>query len=366
MMDPVIEEDLSRLIKSGGDLWEQLAGKSVLVTGAGGMVPFYFVAAIMALNRTVLKGRECTVLALVRNREKAEKRFSDYLSDRRFRLLVQDVCAPITVEGPVDYIIHAASQASPKYYSSDPVGTMLPNTIGTRNLLDLARQKNSAGFLFVSGGEVYGIVPDDKVPTKESDYGWLDPMNVRSCYAESKRAGETMCVSWHKQYGVPASVARLAHTYGPGLDLSDGRVFADFVRDVLAGRDIEMNSDGSATRAFCYVSEAVWGMFLVLLRGERGMAYNVCNDSACVSILELARTIASLCPPRIVVKSASSKPDGVYMRSPIIRSCLDSSLVRALGWVPRVGIRDGFARTLRSFDSVKNVEHVCEDGNPLI
>ncbi|MDD5208175.1 MAG: NAD-dependent epimerase/dehydratase family protein [Elusimicrobiales bacterium] len=349
-MNKIVQEDLQNIIKNGDFIWEQFAASRVLVTGASGLIPYYFAATLLSLNETVLKGRECRVVALVRSREKARKKFADFLDRKDLELIVQDVSGPLEIKGPVDYIIHAASQASPKYYGIDPVGTMLPNIIGTNNLLSLARDSKSKGFLFVSGGEIYGIVPDNKVPTKELDYGWLDPVNVRSCYGESKRAGETLCASWQAQYGVPTVIARLAHTYGPGLSLDDGRVFADFVRDIVEGRDIELNSDGSASRSFCYVTDAVLGMFVLLLKGERGKAYNVCNETACVSILELARTLAGLFPKKnISVKFSASNGSPGYIKSPVPKACLDSSALKALGWKPLVGIKDGFTRTVLSF-----------------
>ncbi|MFH1620269.1 MAG: NAD-dependent epimerase/dehydratase family protein [bacterium] len=349
-MHHIVREDIEGIIKTGGELWPEFAGRTVLVTGASGLIPYYLTATLLILNETRLKGRECRVAALVRNRQKAEARFAEFLNRTDFKLIVQNVSAPLEIEGPVDYIVHAASQASPKYYGTDPVGTMLPNMIGTNNLLSLARERKSRGFLFLSGGEIYGLIPAGKIPTKESDYGWLDPVSVRSCYAESKRAGETLCASWRTQYGVPAVIARLAHTYGPGLSLDDGRVFADFVRDIVEGRDIEINSDGSAARSFCYVSDAVLGLFLLLLKGERGKAYNLCNEGACVSILELARALAGLFPEKKVQVKFSGREGGSgYIKSPVSKSCLDSSELRALGWDPLVGIKDGFTRTVLSF-----------------
>lgn len=350
-MNRIIAEDVRTIIQSGAQMWEEFASSTILVAGANGLIPYYFAATLLALNDSILKGRECHVIALVRNRQKAEVRFSGLLQRTDISLLVQDVVTPVNTDRPVDYIIHSASQASPKYYGIDPIGTILPNILGTRNLLDLAYRKKSRNFLFLSGGEIYGILPEDKVPTKETDYGWLDPVNVRSCYAEGKRAGETLCAIWNKQYGVPARIARLAHTYGPGLDFNDGRVFADLVGDVVNGRDIELNSDGSAFRSFCYVSEAVTGMFLVMLKGEAGRAYNVCNESACVSIRVLAETLAGLFPEKnISVKISPAKTQSGYMKSPVTTSCLDSSLLRSLGWAPVIGIKEGFRRTVLSFN----------------
>ena len=351
-MNSIVKEDVANIIENGGDMWARFAGKTVLVTGANGLIPYYFVVTLLVLNESVLKGRECRVIGLVRNRQKAEAKFQGLLERNDFKLLVQDVTEPMNFSSPVDFMIHAASQASPKYYAEDPVGTFLPNVIGTLHLLEIAKRLQSEGFLFVSGGEIYGVVPDEKIPTKEEDYGWLDPMSVRSCYAEGKRAGETLCVAWHKQHDVPAVVARLAHTYGPGLDFKDGRVFADFVRDVVQGQDIRLSSDGSATRSFCYMTDAILGMFMVLLKGERGKAYNVCNDEACVSIRELAEMLVGLFPEKkLSVKFSGDKAPTGYMKSPISRSCIDSSRLRTLGWRPRVGIREGFRRTVLSFAS---------------
>ena len=147
------------------------------------------------------------------------------------------------------------------------------------------------------------------MPTRETEYGYLDPATVRACYGESKRMGETLCVAYHAQYGVPAKIVRPFHTYGPGMDLSDGRVFADFVADLVARRDLVMKSDGRAQRAFCYLADATVGFFTVLLRGEAGAAYNVGNPDAEVSILELARTLANLFPERGVrVVEAGRRP----------------------------------------------------------
>src|SRR5262249_53731189 len=159
-------------------------------------------------------------------------------------LIVQDVCQPVTIDGPVDYIVHAASQASPKYFGRDPVGTLSANVLGTRHLLELARQKQSRGFLYFSSAEVYGQLDPARIPAPESACGPVDPLDVRSCYAESKRMGETMCVCWAYQYGVPARIVRPFHTYGPGMALDDGRVFSDFVAAIVQERDIVLTSNG--------------------------------------------------------------------------------------------------------------------------
>ena len=266
MRNKIIEEDLLRIIK-GSDLpWSDFENKTVLITGANGFLPAYMVETLLFLNERK-NTNKTRVIGLVRNRERASSRFIHYQNRSDFELVIQDVCDPLPFRkrDKINYIVHAASQASPKYYGKDPVGTILPNIIGTHNLLNLAKDKKVKGFLFFSSSEVYGQVDSSKMPIKEDTCGFIDPMDARSCYAESKRMGETMCVSWFHQYDVPSKIIRPFHTYGPGMRLDDGRVYADFINDIVNNRDIVMKSDGSAIRAFCYVADAVTGFFTVLL-----------------------------------------------------------------------------------------------------
>lgn len=348
MRNPIVEEDLGIIASASLD-WHSFSGKTVLISGANGFLPAYMVETLLYLNEKS-EQEPVKVLALVRNIDRGRGRFSHYNGRSDLQLLAQDVCAPIEVDGPVDFIIHAASQASPKYYGKDPVGTLSANIFGTYNLLELARNKESKSFLYFSSGEVYGEVSEKNIPTNETAYGYLDPMNVRSCYAESKRMGENMCVSWFHQYKVPTKIARPFHTYGPGMRLDDGRVFADFVSNVVSSTNIEMHSDGSASRAFCYLVDATVGFFLVLLSGDNGEAYNVGNNAGEISIRDLAYLLASLFPEKgikVVLKNDIHK-DG-YLKSKIIRNCPDINKIVKLGWEPKINLQEGFKRTIKSY-----------------
>ncbi|HEX3030483.1 MAG TPA: NAD-dependent epimerase/dehydratase family protein [Clostridia bacterium] len=348
-MKPIVIEDMQK-IAAAKLPWEAFKGKTVLIAGANGFLPGYMLDTLLYLNDNALKEHPSRVIALVRNRDKAMQRFAVHKERQDFRLMVQDVCDPVAVEGNIDYIIHAASQASPKYYGKDPVGTLNSNLLGTNNLLRLANSKKVKGFLFFSSGEVYGEVKEEQIPTKEENYGYIDPMNVRSCYSEGKRAAETMCVSWFRQYGIPVKVVRPFHTYGPGMALDDGRVFADFVSDIVNGRNIVLNSDGTATRAFCYLADATTGFFTVLLKGQNGHAYNVGNDRCEISILDLAKLLLDMFPGRKleVIQNGGYSAVG-YIKSNITRACPDISKVRKLGWEPSTSIAEGFKRTVMSF-----------------
>ena len=345
-MNKIIIEDLERILNQPVP-WRLLKNKTVLVTGASGFISTYFIEMLFYLNNK--KGYDIKVIALVRDKKFAVARFSQHLSDPNFKLLVQDVCKQINIKNNIDYIIHAASQASPKIYGKDPVGTLSANILGTINTLELAKKNKTIGYLFLSSGEIYGEVDNKMIPTKETDYGYLDPINLRSCYAESKRMGENMCVSWSHQYFVPAKIARLFHTYGPGMKLKDGRVFADFVSNIVHNENIVLNSDGSAKRTFCYLSDTVTACFLILLKGKNGEVYNLGQEKE-TSIIDLANLLIGMFPEKKlkVIRKENISAEG-YIKSTISRACPDVSKLRKLGWKPIVDIKTGFKRTIISY-----------------
>jgi len=348
-LSKIVKEDIDFIIAHDLD-WNVFQDSTVLISGANGFLPAYLVEVLMRLSEE--KGKNIEIIALVRDQDRAQKRFEHHQGKKNLKFLVQDVCDPIVLptQQKVDFIVHAASQATPRLYGIDPVGTMLPNIVGTNNLLELARIKNSRGFLYFSSGEIYGETSDEQIPTREDYPGSVDPAKVRSCYGESKRAGETLCVSWHHQYGVPIKIVRLFHTYGPGMNLEDGRVFADFVSDIVHNRDIIMKSDGKQTRAFCYLADAIAGVLTVLLKGAPGEAYNVGVNKE-TSIKNLADMLVSLFPERgLAVKMRI--PDGVegQTNSKINRTCPDIFKVKTLGWTARTEITEGFRRTILSYE----------------
>jgi len=342
----IVEEDLRR-ITSAPLPWEHFFGRTVLITGANGFVPAYMLETLLHLNDSRNAG--VRIIAMVRNREKTLRKFAHLLDRQDFEIHVQDVRDPYSGPQPADFIIHAASQASPKFFGVDPVGTFEANVLGTQHMLHLAHQSHSEGFLFFSSGEVYGQPSDPTKLVSESDYGYLDPLQVRSCYAEGKRAGETLCACWHAQHGVPAKIVRLSHTYGPGMELNDGRVFADFVADIVERRNIVLKSDGSARRPFCYLADATEAYFRVLLLGVPGEAYNVGSGKQC-SMLELAETLCRFFPERgcQVVRQPREAADR-YIPSQVQGFELDLSKIRALGWEATTSIEEGFRRTVESY-----------------
>jgi nucleoside-diphosphate-sugar epimerase len=344
----IVRSDLEQ-IASGNLPWERLANKVVMVTGGGGFLASYLIKALLAIDIKHRLGLQ--VISVMRNPPTATSRLAPYLAHPNLRTVIHDIAQPLPAGFPgADYIVHSASQASPKFYGIDPIGTLTANSIGTMYLLEHAVKHHSSGFLFFSSGEVYGQPLHPELPVTESDYGYVDPMQVRSCYAESKRIGETMCAAWSQQHGLHTSVVRPFHTYGPGLALDDGRVFADFVADVVACRDIVLKSDGMAQRPFCYISDATSGFLTVLLKGETAQAYNVANPATEISMRDLAHQVSGLFPERGVgVRFEIPLANKAYLKSPIARSCPSIDKIKGLGWQPEVRIAEGFARTIQTF-----------------
>lgn len=344
----IMQSDLNQIIYA--DLpWAQLVGKTILVTGGGGFLASYLVKSLLALNE--INHLDLKVICVVRSLKSVQKRLSTYMHLPSLIVIQHDISEPLPSDFPlVDLIIHSASQASPKYYGADPAGTLKANAAGTMYLLDFAVKCKSQRFLFFSSGEVYGEPNNPDHEISEIDFGYIDPMLLRACYAESKRIGETMCVAWSRQYDLHTTVVRPFHTYGPGMALDDGRVFSDFVADVVACRDIVLKSDGLAKRPFCYIAEATLGFFTALLKGASAQAYNVANPYAEVSMKELAKTLIGLFPERgIKLKSEIFPSPHGYLQSPIERQRPSIEKISALGWTPKIRIEEGFSRTIISY-----------------
>ncbi len=344
---PIVEEDLQKIVSF--DLpWNRLFGKTVLVSGANGFVAAYMVETLLYLNETAKANIH--VVALVRNLQKAMRRLGNFADRSDLTIFVQDVRDVYRGPQPVNFIVHAASQASAKFYATDPVGTFEANVIGTQRMLEAARNSKSEGFLFLSSGDVYGRIEDTSVAMSESKYGSIDPLQIRSCYAEGKRGGETLCACSHFQFGVPAKIARLSHTYGPGMDLNDGRVFADFVSHLVRRQDIVLSSDGMASRPFCYLADATVALFTVLLKGNAGEAYNVGTDCE-TTILDLAEMLCRLFPERNcrVVRQAKDL-SATSLTAPPSAGHFDLSKIRSLGWSPSTSLEEGFLRTVKSYE----------------
>lgn len=348
-MNDIIQQDI-REVLSKEIPWRKLYGKTVLITGATGMLASYLVYTLLELNKTKRDSEKVHMILAVRNLEKAYGQLGKYAALQEVKVIPWQG-KEIQLEKKVNFIIHAASIADSSLYMQYPVETLLPNVIGTYHLLEYARKNLVEGFLFFSSTSAYGRV-EGKNFIEENDSGYLNPGEVRSCYGESKRMGENMCVSYAHEYHIPACCVRISHTYGPTMDLErDTRVFSQFVKNVVAGQNIVMKSNGNARRAFCYISDATAAFWVVLLKGIPGQIYNMCNNDCFVSIQELANTLVKLFPEKklTVFFEQRDKNDSYSENKNANEVKNTNEKLKKLGWNPEVGIEEGFTRTVRSF-----------------
>ena len=347
-MNRVLEDDLKTIITE--DLsWEKLKNKTVMITGASGMVGSYMLYVLLMLNDEKHYGIK--VDAVMRNVNKLPE---EIRNREDVNVVVADVTKDIPDVGDIDYIIHAASPASPLIMQNQPVETIAANTIGTFKTLELAKEKNAEGYLFISSREIYGQPDEGQEFFYENTYGFVDQLNPRSCYSEGKKAAETMCVCFHEEYGLNTKIARLAHTYGPGMSIYDGRVQADFLKNVYHNEDIVLKSEGTAVRTYTYIADAIAGMYRILLDSE-DIVYNIGNEAGKVSIRDLAEILVSIYPERGLKLVFDIPEGGTKGTAPYTLGILSSEKLRKLGWNPKYSVKDGFKRTLEYLE-LENVE----------
>ncbi len=342
-----VQEDLKQLLEQNIP-WHLLKDKTVLITGATGMLASYVGFTLLYLNEQLDLNIKPVFLA--RSEQKLKQVYGDALVNTC--TLVQDVCEPIKYDGNVDYIFHAAGAASPYHIVNDPVGIINANVQGTQQVSELARNSQTKNVVFASTREVYGHVAG-KTSIAETDMGVLDPLNPRDCYPESKRLAEALLTAYHTQYGINFNSMRIAHTYGPGMQIEgDGRVMSDLINDAVNARDITLKSTGEAERAFCYITDAISGVFRVMLQGEARNAYNLANENEPIRIIDLAHLLQKISKTGKIVKVELDINNQAGYTN-YARTALDTTRLNALNWQPIVGLKDGLKRTLKAFDKVK-------------
>ena len=340
----VEQRDIDIILNNPID-WEKFRNKTVLVTGATGRLGMYIVEAVSKAD--IDWNLNITILALARNERKLKEVFGESLKLPNLHALVQDITEPIRWCGDVHYIFHTAGAASPRDFTREPVDTLWGHLQGTRNVLELAREKKSQKVLYVSTVEIYGEWKREE-GIREEDMGPIHCDRSRACYPEAKRMCETMLASYEDQYNVPYVGVRLCHTFGPGIVLDDGRAFSEFLRNVIKGEDIVLQTDGSAVRTYTYVADAVGAMLLAFTKGKDHY-YNIANLNNLISIRDLAELIAGLdAGGRVEVRFAGQEEQKLkYL--PFQLGIMNVDRIMEIGWHPQVGLRDAFRYTLESF-----------------
>jgi len=352
----LLEQDLDYICGNLTGEFNAMSGKKLLVTGGAGFLGYYLVQSILHWNDSHAAGEEIK-LTVFDNYIRGVPAWLRSLDGHTGLTLKRQDMRDALPEDMEDFqfIIHAAGIASPIYYRMHPIETIDANINGLRNLLDYALGRKNGGspvdgFLFFSSSEIYGDPPPEEIPTREDYRGFVSCTGPRACYDESKRFGETLCVNFARQYGLPVVVARPFNNYGPGLKITDRRVMPDFANDVLNDRDIVMLSDGSPRRTFCYSADAVCGYYKALIKGRPGEAYNIGVEGPEISVGELAEKLVQ-CARELfgykgkVVRMKSDETD--YLVDNPNRRCPDISKARnEIGYDPSTSIDEGIYRSL--------------------
>lgn len=323
--------------------------KSVLITGASGLIGSSIVDFLLELNASMSANNH--IYAAGRNIEKLTLRFSENYHKNNLHLIEYDATKNIHLSNHFDYIIHAASPSNPTSYVNYPVETMFANFIGMKNILEYAKKNSVERILYISSSEIYGK-KQNGMPYKDNEYGYIDILNFRSCYPSSKRATETLCSAYYKEYGIESVIVRPGHVYGPTATNEDTRAATQFIRDVISGQDIIMKSKGTQLRSYCYVVDCVSAIISVLLNGKVGHAYNIANPNSNVSIRELAECIAHEAKKKIIFQMPTDTEKMGY--NPMENSCLDASELMKLGWKGLFTLEQGIRNTLKILNDSKN------------
>ena len=350
----IVDADLAKMCVDLHQEFTTMGGKRLLIVGGAGFLGYYFVQSVLRWNETDGAANPIDVTVFDNYIRGVPEWLSALAGTPNLRLVEHDITNPLPADmGDIQYIVHAASIASPIFYRQYPIETMDANVNGLRSLLEYAKgQLTSArpveGFLFFSSSEIYGDPTPENIPTPETYRGNVSATGPRACYDESKRYGETLCVNFAEQHGLPIKVARPFNNYGPGLKITDHRVLPDFARDVLEGRDIEMKSDGGPSRTFCYVSDAVTGYYKVLVNGKPGEAYNIGIESPEITVADLADRVVLLGKELFGYQGGVvMNYDADYVADNPARRCPVIDKARAeIGYSPSVFVDEGLRRAM--------------------
>lgn len=358
-ISPIIFEDVAAIL---GDLDERLnplAGTTILITGANGFLCSYLIDTVAAWNRRHAK-TPCRIIALDNLKAGLSDRLEHLTHDPYLTVKIHDIALPLAVDGPVDWIIHGASTASPVIDRQHPLETIDAHVGGTRHVLELAREKKAGGVVLMSSSAVYGDPDPAFIPTPEDYRGSVSCTGPRAHYEESKRVAETLGMTYHRLYDSPVKMVRPFNVFGPGQRLDDQRIMPDLLSAALKRRPLTLLGDGRASRSFCYVSDAVQAIWHILLGPVAGQSFNVGNDESEISIEGLAAAISEAAgPPYLEIRRAVRDDKSYVADRPQRRSPDLTKLRRLYPWQSKIALREGIARTLQSYRLIAAPERIA-------
>jgi len=337
--DDIFLDDIRLISNDLNEFYDKLEGKTILIAGGKGFLGTYFTNVLKQINKILSKPMKIIIMDNLITAKDKENNVNSNVT-----LIEQDISKSFDFPDELHYIIHAASIASPPTYRKFPIKTVDVNYQGTKNLLEVARKKKIKSMLFLSSSEIYG--DPEIIPTPESYLGKVSCTGPRACYDESKRLAETISNLYFQQYEVPVKIARPFNVYGPYLNLDDGRIIPDFMSNAIRKSEIIIHSDGTPTRSFCYVSDAIRAFLKLLFSEHNGVTFNVGNDEE-ISVKDVANMIQKIMEVPISIKLIESK-DPNYTKDNPQRRCPDLSLLKnSVNYVPEINFEEGLKRVYK-------------------
>ena len=321
--------------------WSAIDNRTIMITGATGLVGRYLIEALMKRNR--LKGVSTKIIAVGRSMEKLERTFAD-LKSGELSFLQHDVQLPCEYSGRLDYIVHLASNTHPRLYASDPIGTEMINILGSYHLLELAEKNPGCRFVFSSSGDVYGDNRSGKAFLSETDCGYIDCNTLRAGYIEGKRASEALCNAFHESKGVDFVIARLCRIYGPTMNPADSKAVSQFIKKAINKEDIVLKSEGKQLFSYLYIFDVITAILTIMAMGKTGEAYNVADNDQTISLSDLAGILSEIGNSRVTYSLPDAEEKKGASSFQDVR--LDGSKLRGIGWTPRVDLKDGLRWTV--------------------
>lgn len=323
--------------------WDKLQNKTLLITGATGMIASVIIDILM--YRVINHKLNLNIIAVSRSEEKAMARFGAYRDEPHFTYLSHDITKPLPEVGDVDFMLHAASNTHPRQYATDPIGTITANVQGTYNLLDYASVHKCERFFLFSSVEIYGENKNDVDKFDESYLGYIDCNTTRSGYPESKRLAESLCNAFAAQRQQDFVIGRFSRVYGPTMLPTDSKAIAQFIHKAVAGENIILKSEGNQLYSYTYVVDAATAALYLLLLGEGGSAVNICDEASDIKLKDLAAILANKTGSKVIFELPDDVEKSGY--STATKAILDGSKIKALGWEPYTHIEDGLEKTVK-------------------
>lgn len=352
MYNKIIENDIEEIASSQYIDIEDLKNRTILVTGATGMIGSMTIMALLRINKKFQSNIK--IIALARNEQKLYSCFDGIELNNNFIPLIQDIIDPIkNLDMPIDYIIHTATTTTSLEYINQPVDTINTIITGTKNILDFARQSKTLSIVYLSTMEVYGVLEDNRDKSiKENEYGYIDILNERSSYSQGKRMAECLCYAYYKQYNTPINIARLSQTLGSNISISDNKVFVQFARNLINREDIVLYTDGMTIKNYAYITDTITAIFKILHNRKFGESYNIANQKAIASIKDMAESIAKYAPETNVVFQIDGVKRG---HAPKLWAILDTKKLENLGWQAKIDLDEMYRRLIESMSIQYNM-----------